>query len=319
VSKVLVILNSDILFATELLTSLTPPVRRLADACREQGHVLIIPETTLLEFNLKQSELVGKAKGELDTAYATLTRFGVSYEQRPSEEVIALPDLINLLTTTGATVRLEEPTIEDFQEAHRRACLHLAPHPQGNTKSDEMRDLVIWMTAIRLARENNGALLLSYDKVHVHDRGDAEANEAGLIRANAFDDALELLDVHTPAGQLFRRLMDPAWPLLADEGLPLATDPIVRSVARPVFEQGDRGLASATCILKVATTNGKTLQARAEIKILEDHQQVTLRNIMVESGHYSDPVTVRTDLVIDEVTNVEEQLFQLRTMLEGRT
>jgi hypothetical protein len=313
----LIILNSDILNSESLLTTLTPPVQRLVDACHVRGHVIVVPETTKLEFDRKQNDLVSTARIELDSAYSTLTRYGVNYEHRLPEDVVSPPDLMGLIAKSGAIVQLAEPTIDDFREAHRRASLHLVPHPQGNTKSDEMRDLVIWMIAIRLAKENSGALLISRDAVHVHNRGDSEANEAGLMRVKNVDEALEFLDVQTPAGQLLRQLMEPAWALLANEGLPLAGNPRIRSVTRSVFEQGDSGLASASAVIKVETTTGQILQGRVDVDILADHQEVTLRNIVADSGSYPQSISVQTATVLETEEESEKRISQLREILEG--
>lgn len=312
----LVILNSDILYSQTLLTSLTLPVLRLIDACSRQGHTVVIPETSKLEFDRKQGELVDNAKNELESAYATLARFEVSYEHRSPAEVIAPPDLLALIANNGAVAKIVEPTLEDYREAHRRASLHLEPHPPGDTKSDEMRDLIIWMTALRLARECDGALLVSRDVVHTHSRGDVEADEAGLMRVKTIDDALEFLDVQTPAGQLFRQLMEPAWPLLASEGLPITPTPVVRSVARPVFEQGLEGLASASCTLKVTTEAGGILRCRAEVEISAEHQQVTVRNVVADGGPYPQSISVQTDPVFGPTAESKEHLSRLRQILE---
>lgn len=313
----LVIFNSDILYSQSLLTSLTPVVQRLVDACRDRGHAIVIPETTKLEFDREQDDLVSAARSDLENAYDTLTRFGISHERQDPVEVVLASDLLGLITSSGASAELVEPTCEDLREAHYRAALHLPPHPAGNTKSDEMRDLVIWMIAVRLAREQSGALLVSRDNVHTKNRGDAEAGEVGLTRVKSIDDALEFLDVQTPAGQLFRRLMEPAWSLLANEGLPVAAKPTVLSVAGPTFEQGTTGLASASCRIKVTTETGQTLRGRVDIIIDPDGQVVTLSNIFAESGTYPTTVSVRTEPVIEGTTITEEHLTQLRQILEG--
>jgi len=133
------------------------------------------------------------------------------------------------------------------------------------------------------------------------------------------DDALEFLDVQTPAGQLFRQLMEPAWPLLAGEGLPITATPAVRSVARPVFEQGLDGLASASCTLKVTTQTGGILQCLAEVEISAAQQQVTLRNIVADGGPYPLAMSVQTDPVLGPTAESEEHLSQLRQILGDGT
>jgi hypothetical protein len=60
------------------------------------------------------------------------------------------------LRATGVQLEVENPKLEDYRNAERRACLHLSPQPP-ETKSDEMRDLVIW----EVARNEMGRPFLS--------------------------------------------------------------------------------------------------------------------------------------------------------------
>ena len=71
-----------------------------------------------------------------------------------------------------------------------------------------MRDLVIWMVALRVARRDGGAILVSRDEVHTEERGDEEARSAGLLRARSWDEALEQLGRESPAGALARQLLE---------------------------------------------------------------------------------------------------------------
>ena len=56
-----------------------------------------------------------------------------------------------------------------------------------------MRDLIIWTIALRLAKTGGGAILISRDEVHAHQRGSVEADAAKLHRAKTCDEALDLL------------------------------------------------------------------------------------------------------------------------------
>jgi hypothetical protein len=290
-------------------------VQQFVDACRDQGHRIIIPQTTLLEFDRRQAELVSKERDELKLAYSTLDRFGIIYNLQDPDAIIVVPDLLSLITGSGADAEVIEPTLEDFQEAHLRACLHLTPQPP-DTKSDEMRDLVIWMMAIRLANENNGALLISRDVVHTHERGNDEASIAGLARVLSFEEALEYLEVETPAGRLFREIMLPAWPLLADAGIPVPRNPTVLSVSNPIFVQGSQGLASASCTMKVRATGGQIMRADADVGVSAGRQSVTLTNIKIGDRVQAKPVTVEVDIPRESRSDTEEGMSELRELLE---
>jgi hypothetical protein len=90
------------------------------------------------------------------------------------------------LRATGVQLEVENPKLEDYRNAERRACLHLSPQPP-ETKSDEMRDLVIWKVALRVAKRDGKAILVSRDHVHSDERGEA-AEACGLLRVQSLDD-----------------------------------------------------------------------------------------------------------------------------------
>lgn len=314
-----VLLNSDVLWASDLWRGRLPRrMQLLVDACRKQGNVILVPETAQLEFDRSQSELVDQRRAELDAAYATLAKFGITYDHQAADTVISPPDLLGLIAATGVTAEVVSPVLEDFQEAHRRACLHLPPQPP-DAKSDEMRDLVIWMIAIRVAQHNGGALLISRDEVHTHHRGDSEADQAQLVRVRSFEEALEYFEVETPAGQLFRRLMVPVWPELERAGLPLSDVPTVLSVSNSLFVQGDDGLASASCTVKVRTTDGKILSANVEIEVSAGRQHATLTKISIDNQVQDGAVSVETDYPQELTANSDNELAELRQVLEDDT
>ncbi len=284
-----VVFNSDILFQPRLVTTaLGVRVTALLEACRERGHVVVIPETTLLEFQRSQRQLVAVARRDLESAYATIASHGVAFVRQEPENLIVVPDLLELLRQVGGEIELVEPTLEDLRDAHRRACLHEDPHPP-DTKSDEMRDLVIWATSLRLSTERGSAILVSRDVVHIHARGDSEALLANLTRAESIEDALECLDVQTPAGRLIEDLLRPAWQVLREAGLPVAAEPTLRAVAQTAFVEGIAGLASADCRVKVPTESGALLTAQVEILISPDRiEHVRFRNVAVGDESLSD-------------------------------
>lgn len=314
---VFIVLNSDVLWTGRFSTTLPNSIQRFVDACRDQGHQIVIPLTTLLEFDRRQSELVSRERDGLKLAYSTLDRFGITYNRQDPDAVITAPHLLSLITGSGATAEVIEPALEDFQQAHRRACLHLAPQPP-DTKNDEMRDLVIWMTAIRIARANDGALLISRDVVHTDERGNDEASTVRLTRVHSFEEALEYLEVETPAGQLFRAIMLPAWPALVDAGVPVPGNPIVLSVSNPIFVQGSQGLASASCILKVRATGNQIMQADADVQVSANRQRVSLTNIKIGDQAQAKPVTVETEVPQEVLSDSEESMAELRGLLEGK-
>jgi hypothetical protein len=312
---VFIVLNSDVLWTGRFSAALPNSLQRFVDACRDQDHRIIIPLTTLLEFDRRQSDQVSKERNTLTLAYATLDRLGITYESQDPDAVITAPDLLSLITGSGAAAEVIEPTLEDLKEAHRRACLHLAPQPP-DTKNDEMRDLVIWMTAVRIADENDGALLISNDVVHTHNRGNDEAATVKLTRVHSIEEALEYLEVETPAGQLFRAILVPAWSALAEAGIPVPGNPTVLSVSNPIFIQGSQGLASASCTLKVRSSDNQIIQAYADVQVSANKQQVTLTNIKIGDQAWAKPVTIETDVPQQLLADSEESMAELRRLLE---
>ncbi len=136
-----IIFNSDLLYATSLIKDKLPrQVCKFLSACKENSHEIIIPFTTLLEFNRKQSEFVNTEISALENARSKLTHYGIKVDEFQPLDLVKLPDLIQLIKDTGLSCILEEPTKNDYENAHRRACLRESPHPP-NIKSDEMRDL----------------------------------------------------------------------------------------------------------------------------------------------------------------------------------
>ena len=84
-----------------------------------------------------------------------------------------------------------------------------------------MIDLVIWEISLRIAKENNGAILMSGDEVHIHYRGDKEASKYGLIRCNSFERAYESLSIETVSAQRIKELIDKAWNEVINSKLPI--------------------------------------------------------------------------------------------------
>jgi hypothetical protein len=315
-----IILNSDILHDERLVEDKLPKrLQQLIGACVERKHAVVIPLTSLLEFQRHQSQLVKQGASNLNAAYQLLDKHSIQYSRVEPSEVVKMPDLIGLIGSLGVEVITEDPTLEDYSEAHRRACLHERPHPE-ETKSDEMRDLVIWMMSLRLANQDKGALLISNDVVHSHARGDEEANSLHLARVRNIEEALEYFDVITPAGKLIRQLLEPVWDELVGAGFPAAKPMSLTAVARCRFIQDEFGLSFAHCNFKARTSGGKVAQSVIDIRLSSGIiVQVNLTDILVdgkpiEQKEISITPNKKVNLEDDSYT---ERLNALRAVLSG--
>jgi hypothetical protein len=317
-----VILNSDVLFTSRLIRGRLPGhIERFAKECGRLGTAIVLPRTVILEVERRQEELVEEERANLEAAYATLKRAGVEFEHVAADKLFVQPDVAALLTECGVRVEIEEPTLEDYTEAERRACLHLAPQ-SPTAESDEMRDLVIWMLAGRVARREGGAILVSRDEVHTHGRGDGEATEVGLQRARDFDDALEILGAAGAPGILARRLLVPLWEDLRKAGLPLSPDPSIRMVSGASFVQGEAGIRFARLEIKARTDKGGELKAMLEIhRDGEVVRRVIASNVSIDGNRWG-----RKEVVAEPNRQIdlgeepaEERLRALRDLLgEGQ-
>jgi hypothetical protein len=108
-----VVVNSDILYQGHPMVMLPERLGRLAEACRDGGHAIVLPETALLEFNRKQGALVGRAEEELRSAYAALDKHGIDHASPDPAQVVSAPDLPALLGATGVPVEVDVPTLDD--------------------------------------------------------------------------------------------------------------------------------------------------------------------------------------------------------------
>jgi hypothetical protein len=321
-----IIINSDILYNDRLVRDYpSKRLQKLFRACSERGHVIVIPLTALLEFNRKQSEVVKSAISRLESAYGQLDKFKIPYTRVEPSQAVKSPALVGLIEEFGVEVMVECPTMKDFMEAHKRTCLHEPPHPP-DAKSHEMRDMVIWMIALRLALQDGGALLISHDKVHCHPRGDDEAIQVGLVRVRRIEEALEYFieealeyfDVETPVGKLVEQLLAPVWSDLVDAGLPVTSPMSLMGVSQARFIQGIRGPSSACCFLKARASDGKTLEANT--KIYTDDGMITkiiLSDISVENELWGETqLVVAPSKMFDvEHDDYAERLSALKALL----
>lgn len=288
----LVIVDTNIVYEPGLFADrLSRAARRLLQACADKSHPVIVPATVQLEFQRHQQKHVDEECARLRTAYDTLDRYGVAHDGTDPKDLIAPPDLLTLMRQEGARVDVAEPSSEDLHEAHRRACLRVPP-AQPESKSDEMRDLVIWTMALRLAEYSDGGLLISNDKVHNDHRSDDEALSSSLTRVDSIQRALEYLKVVTGPGRVLAELLEPVWRGLLDAGLPLPQTPVVMSASDVVLRQGAVGLSHATARVELQASEGRLLAANLTTKVHAGAvTELQLTDVTV-GGEQLDPVTI---------------------------
>lgn len=206
-----IIFNSDLLYADSLIRErLHPHLRDFLISCKDSDHEIVIPFTTLLEFNNKQNEFVEKEIKELDNAVAKLDCYGIKLSGLNTSDLVKSPNLIQLISAHEVKCTVEKPTKEDYDNAHHRACFRKSP-AIPDAKSDEMRDLIIWEISVRIAKTNNGAILMSRDKIHTDSRGDKEASKNRLLRCNSIERGYESLSIETVSAKVIKKLLDKGW------------------------------------------------------------------------------------------------------------
>ena len=313
-----ILFNSDLLFVSSLIKDRLP--RHIFDfllACRGKGHEIVIPLTTLFEFNKKQNEYVNKEILALNNASTKLTDYGVNVEEFKPSDLVKSPDLIQLIKATGISCVLEEPTKNDYENAHRRACLRETPHPP-DTKSDEMRDLIIWEISLRVARENSGAILMSRDEVHTHHRGDKEASEYGLIRCDSIERAYESLSIETVSGQKIKELIRKVWNKIIDSNLPIVDGGQVVSITKPIFIDTDRGSSIVTCNAKFHTGDGKELTSLLSIEFTDDHPFVVeFKDTKINGTSSVEVITLNFERPAISDADLNERLKNLKELMIG--
>lgn len=309
-----VVLNSDVLYG-DFSNGLPDGLVHLGEACKEQGHVLVVPLTTLLEVERRQREIVASQRKAVAGARQTLVDQGVTVPDFQLGDVVPKVDVRDMLADLAADVEVESPEIEDFEDAHRRACLHESPHPP-DIKSDEMRDLVIWAISLRLSAQDGHALLVSRDVLHTHGRGDSEAASVHLARVDSLDAALEYLDVKTPAGEQLEAMISPSWGRIRDAGLPLGDTPMLLSVKNVQFIQGRTGPSLATGWIKIRGLGGDLISAQVEVEVTaESTAQLSLSNVLVDGKPVAD-IAVTADYEPTEIEDDSERFVALRALLE---
>lgn len=310
-----VILNSDVLYGDFSSNGLPAALTQLGEACADQNHVLVVPTTTLLEIERRQREIVSGQRKAVEAARQTLVDQGVAVPEFETSSVVPDVDVRDLLSELAADVEIESPSHSDYEDAHTRACLHESPHPP-DTKSDEMRDLIIWAISLRLSGQDGHGLLVSRDAVHTHGRGDSEAAAANLARVDSLDAALDYLEVKTPAGEQLEAMISPSWQRLREAGLPLGDAPMLLSVKDVQFVQGWAGPSAASGSVKVRGQDGALITASVEIDVTaESTASLTVRNLRV-GGEPHGELAVPADYKPTAIDDDSERLAALRALLE---
>jgi hypothetical protein len=178
--------------------------------------------------------------------------------------------------------------------------LHLTPHPP-ESKTDEMRDLIVWSIALQIAKEDEGAMLISNDKLHINPRGDQEANSVGLVRFENIENALEYMSIETPNGKIIRQLLDYVWEDLLKNDLPLNEKPYLKAINQVIFTQGEFGPSKVSFSIKTVGLENKELSSRVQIH-LEDN---TINKLLMDEMSYDGKALQPLDLTL----NIETKLF----------
>jgi hypothetical protein len=310
-----IILNSDVLYSTRLFTTGLP--KHIEDFCRkaaEFGAILALPRTVILESQRQQQKLCDEAMTKLEDAASLLREWGVGVPTFSASVLVQRIDVLSALRTTMIKVEVHDPTLEDYRDAELRASLHLSPQAP-DTKTDEMRDLIIWTIALRLARHDGGAILVSRDEIHLHERGSGEANTAKLHRAKTFDEALDLLGAINPAVALARSVLAGIWNELKLAGMPLPEEVPSGRFSRLLFATDEEGHANTNLSFELSTDDGpltgnaRIFQASREtIKV--DLTGLQMRGQQWKAGELS--VTV-----LGELPKITQPLGERLTKLRG--
>jgi len=311
-----ILFNSDLLYASSLIKDNLPrQLYEFLSACKQNGHGIVIPLTTLLEFDKKQSGFLNEEISGLKNAGTMLAKYGINVEEFNPTDLVKSPDLIQLIKNIGISCNMEEPTKDDYQNAHRRACLRERPHPP-DIKSDEMRDLVIWEISIRVAKKNNGAILMSRDEVHTHHRGDKEASEYNLIRCNSFERAYETLSIETISAKRIKALLDKVWNDIISSDFPVVDGGQIVSIKNPIFKDTTEGYSIVSCGISINTGDGKELTAFMNMEYANDQPfEIEFRDIKIDGPiqptgfclHFEKPSISNRDLQ-DRTANLKELL-----------
>jgi len=315
-----IVLDSSVIHSQRLVRDELPRhIRVFLRHCADKNIAVAIPETVVLEFTRKQRELVEQEIVGLRDAVRLLESYDVEAPAFDPDTLVTVPDPVILAEKCGVRVLLIKPKDEELREAHRRASLHESPQ-RRDSKDTAMRDIVIWLNALSVAREAGGAILVSNDTVHINESGDEEAGKAGLVRVSNFDDALNLLFVETPSSALIRKMLDPVWGILRSTDLPFPKSSTHMTFSNLSFEMGASYPEHGMCEFSVPTASGGHFLGRLHIHVSGGKVvELSCTNLEVDGDRNMDldldvPDTVR--VVLDD-TGFSERRSALRQVIEG--
>ncbi|MCW3158897.1 PIN domain-containing protein [Micropruina sonneratiae] len=287
--------------------------------CAREGYSVILPATALMEISRAQNKTVADSRQAVAQAIETLRTHAISCPEVDLEKLVKDIDVLAMMKSAYSNVVIVQASLEQYHEALRRACFHLSPQ-LSNAKSDEMRDLVIWITAVDLAKAEGGALLVSQDVVHSGKLGDEEAAGVGLVRAKNLDDALGVLGLHSSSGGLLSDLLAPSWAEFKKQGLPVEEQPSLRTVRRAAFVQGHYGAPGvATAEISLSGCDGQEIRADVDYRAEGESSlaTVTLSSITCGDGKLERlAVTIPAPRVITP-SQEHQDLEALRTLIGG--
>jgi hypothetical protein len=326
----ILILNSDQLWGLAQVASEGRIPADLQEICQVAANLeveIVIPRPAFLEMQRLILVKVAKKRKALEAATALLASYNLSPPTIDAQAIIPDVDPLVLLRKSGATVRIEDPILSDYQDAERRAALRLPPHPgppesDQEYKTDEMRDLVIWTTSLRLSRSANGATFVSRDSIHTVGFESAEATAASLTGVRSLEIALETLGEETNADRLLRENLIAAWPEVARNlPLPDASKPL-RVRARS-FAIDDFGFEHATGRIKLENPSGARLEAELEV-IFEGKQvnEVRLKSMFLSNQNKRTPredvrIVLKDSLLGPPAADIAERFEALREQLNS--
>jgi hypothetical protein len=315
-----IILNSDVLHMTRSLAAgLAHHINEFCQEASQSDAVLVLPRTVILENERSQRLLYEEVTAGIEAARSTLTKWGVTVPEFNSEDLVRSVRLEEALRETGVKVEVEDPTLDDYRDAERRASLHLAPQ-SPKAEADEMRDLVIWALALRVAARDGTAILVSRDRVHSDESGSEEASSVRLLRAKDFDNALEHLGRVSKAVSSLRSLLTPIWSEWRKASPMLSQDVPTRRFSNLEFRVDASGYLSSRFSFEFSTQQGKLCGAahifQSGLSDIEaDFERLTLDGEPWETGKLS--LQVRGQLPKSTIS-VSDRLTELRNMIEGK-
>lgn len=313
------IFNSDLLFANSLIADTLPnKLKEFLLRCKEHAneHEIIIPLTTLLEFERKQNEFVEKEITELQNAKEQIEKYNIKIDEFDSKELVKIPDLIALVENIGISCRVEKPSNEDYENAHQKACLKESPCPPDQ-KSDEMRDIIIWEIANRIANENGGAILLSRDKIHTHHRGDKDASKVNLIRCNSFERAYEALSIETASAKKIKSLLGKMRHKLIESELPIHGSYQIISIIKPKFINIENGTTKASCKLILSSGTGQDISAKMSIEFFNKEPfYVHFTEIIIDGKNNNEDIIIESERQDILDTKYHSQFKKLKRIIK---